>query len=251
MIKPNLQQANQESASEQQLKPLKPAFDAAGLGAPAPTAPAPDAPASDASTPAPADKVKAPFVSTPAPDPYDLDRLSLPTAYAEVIGVQKLLTHVPIEKPHKQDWFRVHPDPSFSRNLGVNHFEEDGQVYFVRPDLMPHLASFAVPVTLYTTITAPPASVLRLWAIRLPGMDGKDNAYWSTARDAAQRATKVWMQIHANQKAKFYDVYNSILTVTPAFPSDVTFQEIFTIAAKGRIIESLDNPIVLKLQRGF
>ena len=33
--------------------------------------------------------------------------------FSETVGVKKLLTTVPVDKPHRQDFVRVHPDPRY------------------------------------------------------------------------------------------------------------------------------------------
>ena len=48
------------------------------------------------------------------PDPFgDLSALRLDQSYAETAGVKKLLTTVPVRKPSRQDFVRVHPDPAY------------------------------------------------------------------------------------------------------------------------------------------
>jgi len=44
------------------------------------------------------------------PDPA---ALRLDQSFADTVGVKKLLTTVPVRKPNRQDFVRVHPDPAF------------------------------------------------------------------------------------------------------------------------------------------
>ena len=49
----------------------------------------------------------------PNANPFDdLMSLRLDQSYADTVGVKKLLTTVPVRKPHRQEFVRVHPDPS-------------------------------------------------------------------------------------------------------------------------------------------
>jgi hypothetical protein len=48
-------------------------------------------------------------------DPFDLASIRLDPNAAEAAGVEKLLLTVPVRKPHKQDYFRVHPGEAFRR----------------------------------------------------------------------------------------------------------------------------------------
>jgi len=65
--------------------------------------------------------------TNPAPNPFDnLSALRLDQSYADTVGVKKLLTTVlrlravvqrrgghPVRKPNRQDFVRVHPDPTY------------------------------------------------------------------------------------------------------------------------------------------
>src|SRR6516225_6749656 len=55
--------------------------------------------------------VVSPVEPTPPaePDPYDLASLRLTQAFTETVGTKKLITTVPVRKPKKQEWVRVHP----------------------------------------------------------------------------------------------------------------------------------------------
>jgi hypothetical protein len=46
-------------------------------------------------------------------DPFaDPSKLVMSQDFARQTGVEKLLTIVPVRKPAKHDWVRVHPDPN-------------------------------------------------------------------------------------------------------------------------------------------
>ena len=47
------------------------------------------------------------------PNPFDTASLRLDQSLAGTVGVKKLLTTVPVRKPNRQDFVRVHPDPAF------------------------------------------------------------------------------------------------------------------------------------------
>jgi hypothetical protein len=56
------------------------------------------------------------------PSPFDnLSALRLDQSYADSSGVKKLLTTVPVRKPNRQDFVRVHPDPGVSADPGCYH----------------------------------------------------------------------------------------------------------------------------------
>ena len=49
----------------------------------------------------------------------NLEEIRLPQDYASTVGVKKVLTTVPIHKPGKQTFFRVHPDPAYQLDTMV------------------------------------------------------------------------------------------------------------------------------------
>jgi hypothetical protein len=52
--------------------------------------------------------------TNPTPNPFhNLSALRLDQNYADTVGVKKLLTSVPVRKPNKQDFVRVHQDPGY------------------------------------------------------------------------------------------------------------------------------------------
>jgi hypothetical protein len=51
--------------------------------------------------------------TSPAANPFDPAALRLDQSFAEMVGVKKLLTTVPVRKPNRQDFVRVHPDPAY------------------------------------------------------------------------------------------------------------------------------------------
>jgi predicted DNA-binding transcriptional regulator AlpA len=49
------------------------------------------------------------------PNPFDPAALRLDQSYADTVGVKKLLTTVPVRKPNRQDFVRVHADPGAAK----------------------------------------------------------------------------------------------------------------------------------------
>src|SRR6516165_2257 len=85
-------------------------------------------------------------------DPYDLGNLRLSQSFTEAAGVKKLLTTVPVRKPNKQDFVRVHPSEDFRADVLMIELEEDRETYLVHRSMVDELATEAQPFTLYTAI---------------------------------------------------------------------------------------------------
>src|SRR5205085_2751081 len=68
-----------------------------------------------------------------SPDPFDLDSLRLDPAFEEAAGVRKVVSTVPVRKPHDQEWVRVHPDPAYRGNFSCIKLKEDGEFFLLTP----------------------------------------------------------------------------------------------------------------------
>jgi hypothetical protein len=184
----------------------------------------------------------------PAPDPFDLAKLRLSQNFNEAAGVKKLLRTVPVRKPNKQDFVRVHPDARFRENFAMIELRDDREEYLVAPGggLIAELAGEIVNKTLYTAVNR--QGVVFLWPVRLPGPDGKEMIWHRSARDAAEEATKRWVRVSANLSLGAYEIIMAeAITMEPQWP-EVSFQELVRTAFRDRLITTLDHPVVRRLR---
>lgn len=56
---------------------------------------------------------------------FDLEELRLPQSFTEMAEVQKHVLHIPIKKPDRQEFIRIHPDPEFSLHMAVIEDKEE------------------------------------------------------------------------------------------------------------------------------
>ena len=124
-------------------------------------------------------------------DPFDLDNLRVNQNFGDTVGVKKLLTTVPVRKPGKQEFVRVHPDPTYREILPLIDLKEDREVYVVTKRMISALAGEIIPYTLFTSITR--QGVVFLWPVRLPSSDGRVIEWHRSAAEAAGRAMTKWI----------------------------------------------------------
>src|SRR5262249_52749602 len=107
------------------------------------------------------------------PDPFDPASLRLSQGFAASIGVKKALLAVPVRKPDKSWFVRVHPQEEYRLQTAVIELKEDRETFLVDRSLWQELATEATfsPRALFTAVNR--QGVLFLWPIRLPGADGK------------------------------------------------------------------------------
>jgi hypothetical protein len=183
-----------------------------------------------------------------APDPFDPARLRLSQDFASTVGVKKALLTVPVRKPAKEWFIRVHPDMDYRIETAVVELKEEREIYLVDPGLWDALAGEATfgPRQLLTSINR--QGTLFLWPIRLPGPDGKIDDWNRSALAAGKLAQGGWVRLTANLNAGHYDVFVATASLAdPEWP-DLPFKELLRIAFKDRLIESLDHPVLKKLR---
>jgi hypothetical protein len=161
--------------------------------------------------------------------------------------VKKILTTVPVRRPHPHEWSRVHPDPGFRADFPILELkEEGGETFVVHSNLVPELLGEWVSKTLFTTINR--QGVVSLWPVRLPTSDGKDNDWWRSAREAAERAQREWVRIKSNKSLGAYEIFQPEGVMSDPVWPDVTFGELIRLAFKNNLIEPIDHPVIKRLR---
>jgi hypothetical protein len=182
-----------------------------------------------------------------APDLFaDLGALRISQDFGHSLGVKKALLTVPIRKPARE-WF-VRTNPALRIETYVLELKEDREIYMVAPDLWPELMSESTFGTraLYAAMNR--QGVLFVWPIRLPGPDGKIDDWNRSALEAAAMAESKWVRVTSNMALGGYDVFTAGADwPEPEWP-DLSFNEILRVAFKGRVIDSLDHPILKRLR---
>jgi hypothetical protein len=183
-----------------------------------------------------------------APDPFDPAALRLSQDYAASMNVKKALLSIPVRKPDKSWFVRVHPSEEYRLQTAVIELKEDRETYLVAQALWPDLAGESTfsPRSLFTAINR--QGVLFLWPIRLPGPDGRVDEWSRTALEAAQLAAQGWVRVTANLSLGAYEVLQATGQLgEPDWPV-LPFAELLRIAFKERYIASLDHPVLRRLR---
>ena len=178
---------------------------------------------------------------------FDLTKLRLSQDFVEHTGVKKHVNTVPVRKPHKQEFVRVHPSEEYRIETMVLDLKEDRETYLVAPSLWPDLAAELTPKVLYTAMNR--QKVLTLWPIRMPGTDGRIDQWNASALDAVTLARETWVRVAANMGLGAYEVYEATGEIPEPDWPDLSFSEIAKIAFRGRYIDSLDH-LALRRLRG-
>jgi hypothetical protein len=185
--------------------------------------------------------------STPTPaDPFDPKSLRIDNAAKPSFGVKKLHVTIPVKKPHNQDYVRVHSSEDYRLTTTIIELKENNEIYLVSPNLREILATEITLVTLFLAVDR--QGNLFLWYVKMPKEDNRPNDWNVSGLKAAEEAMKAWIRVQANKKANAYDVFRAEGNLPdPEWP-DLKLNEILKIAFRDRFIESLDHPVIAKLQ---
>jgi hypothetical protein len=180
-------------------------------------------------------------------DPFDPDALRLNQNFTDGAAVKKLLTTVPVRKPHPQDFVRVRPDPDWRLTpVGILELKEDREVYLVRPLMTVELGNEAATATLFTAITR--QGTLFLWPVKLPRPDGRKDEWNRSLHEGAELAMGSWLRVRANMNLGAYEFMTALNGLPDPVWPQLTFQEVLRIAFRDRIIDTPDHPVVKRLR---
>ena len=176
----------------------------------------------------------------------NLDQLRVGQNFAEAIGVKKQITTVPVRKPSRQDFIRVHPDESYHLQTAILEIKEDRENYIVNPNLWAELPDEVTPKMLYTGINR--QGVLFLWPVRMQDQHGRLDEWNRSAHKAAHLAMSGWIRLASNRSLGAYEIFTPTGNLPDAEWPEISFQEMLKIAFQDKIIEALDHPVLKRLR---
>jgi hypothetical protein len=184
---------------------------------------------------------------TTAPDPFDPAQLALGQDFAGAIGVKKLVTTVPVRKPHRHEWIRVHPDAEYRLQTAALPLKfEREEIYLVAQPLWSELPGEVRPIEILTAVNR--EGVVFLWPLKLPGSDGRLDTWNASAIDAASHARQQWARVAANMALGAYEIHVPTGELSaPAWPT-LSLQELLKIGFRDRFIDSIEHPALKRLR---
>jgi hypothetical protein len=180
---------------------------------------------------------------------FDPRKLRISQRFGQGQDVRRILVSVPVRKPHRQEFFRTHPDPEMSIAVALLELREDRQTYLVSPELAPYLPGEAVIKLLVTTISSHGA--LFLWPIKLPDERGRLDEWNAVALEAAERAKSTYIRLIPNMKAGTYDVVEAANVFPDPIWPEATLEKLLEMGFKDRFIDSMDHPVLRRLRGEF
>jgi hypothetical protein len=187
-------------------------------------------------------------------NPMAADLLAIDQSHMEEFAcTEEKSFDVRIEKPPKGHYFTVRVEPVKPWKDRAFYFllEMEGRdSYIVAPAIAKLKADEDVirPVLIVRYVTM--AGEEGLWALKLDKPDAKSNRYNKSALGVLEEAEKGWVRLISAKGHYRYTVSAKKFEQTPPKFSDRTFQELFDIAFKDRIVAGLDHEIWNALDQG-
>jgi hypothetical protein len=165
----------------------------------------------------------------------------------EVIQTGEVARVVTVRRPYKERFFRVNPDPGTRlANVGILDWQEDKQrvPYLVLPVFFPKVAGLAYRATVVSCVDD--EHEWFTWALKQNRPGFSTNACNDSAMEVAETAETQWVRLLAKDgrygcrkpEEDFWE---------PVFCPDPLLAQL-NQGFRGRIINSLDHPILRRLE---
>lgn len=175
----------------------------------------------------------------------DLKSLRIPANYGATLGVKKLLTNVPVGKPKKPQFFRTSESDDMVFAAMLLELKDARESYVVLPDVAQEISALVRPVQLYAAIDR--QHNVFLIPVPLPGEDGNRHITHESLAQAVEHAKLKWIRISYNSSVSAYDVYEAEGALPGAEWPEHDIDALVQVAFRGKIITSLDHPVVQSL----
>lgn len=159
--------------------------------------------------------------------------------------MRKVLTRVPVRKPNKQEFFRVHPEPEYRLETALLELKEEREFYLLAPNVRDQMPGDWIGVRLMTCTNR--QNIPFLWPAKLPDPDGRANSWYETALAAAALAMDRWTKMVPDMHLGGYQTYLATGKLSePEWPEH-SFRKLMEVAFKDTFIDDMDHPVIARL----
>jgi hypothetical protein len=153
---------------------------------------------------------------------------------------------VQVQRPNRQHWVYVHPDPKWRMCVVLYEDRENQSVYAVLPGLEPEMLNDVTRKWLVTYGTR--HGTTNLWPIKMPDETGALDSYNSSALTIVNEHAGKWLRVLSSRAASAYEIVEtSIQLPPPEWPAD-GLTGLITRAFKGRVIDNINHQVLRRLR---
>jgi hypothetical protein len=167
----------------------------------------------------------------------------------ENIGVEKITLTIPVRRPGRNEFFRVHPDSAMTVDWFVLERDDDmdRKFYWVTEEFRGDLLDELKPVRIFTCINK--RGTMFLWPARLPASDNRLGRRWhESALEIAEHAKNSWVKMQGKRDLGAYEMYRAKGDLgDPQWP-DKPLSDLLRVAFKDDLlISSINHPVLREL----
>lgn len=181
-------------------------------------------------------------------DLFDLKALALNTSLSAQAATKKRLTAVPVRRPDKQWFIRVHPSAEWQLKTALLELKDERETYLVQPQVRGQIPQEIAHKLLLTAINR--QGVVFLWPIRLPDADGKIDDWNRSALLCAEIAMTRWVRVISNGSLGAYECLEVAdqAALGPAEWPSTNFKALLQAGFKDRVVDSMEHPVLKRLR---
>jgi len=179
----------------------------------------------------------------------DLETYRLSQDFESMAGVRKEILTVPVRKPDRQSFVWVHPGEDWRMPALIFELKEDRENYIVRPNLRDEFPGEFTPKYLFTAQTRQGTTFL--WPVRMPGPDGRLDPWNQSALVIINEYSGKWIRVLSNRDSGSYEVVTPDNEFPPPVWPPEGFPSLVNKAFRGKIIDTLDHPVLKRLRGGI
>lgn len=179
-------------------------------------------------------------------NPFDPAMFAAPPNQ-ELIAAERLLVTCRVGKPPRDAFVRAHPDPDMTLEAYSLQLESTGERYLLTPQAATTVPELARRVRL--TVAIDRQGNPFLWVSHPLPVDGRDNIWHQSMRQALEIAKTQWVRVQSNQAAGAYDVNAAKVYIPePEWPKYELPDYIRAGFGDNFTITQPDDPVLLRLQ---
>ncbi len=177
---------------------------------------------------------------------FDPAAFRLRQDFGAQLGVKKVVVQPQVRRPGRHSWVFVHEDEEYRYPAAVIELPETNETYLVAPHLLEALSGEWMPKLLVSAVTR--QGTFFIWPVKLPDGTGRIDSWNASAMAIINAHAGEWIRVVSQRDAACYGVFTTEADLpAPEWP-DEPFEELLGKAFKGRIIDTLDHPLVRRLR---
>ena len=175
----------------------------------------------------------------------NVEQFRISQNYQEMCDIQQEVITVAIKKPSKRQFFWICPDPKMYFEAAIYEDDINNELYVVAPQLLEALQGewklrILVP---YLIKGGHPG----LWPIGQADENGYLNPWTASALQIVANHSATWLRLQSVRAKSSYDI---IKPINPIEDPEWAWsqEELLEKAFNGKVIESLDHPVIKELR---